>query len=67
MYPSGTLILRLFQEPRVFDLDYRPLAADDVCDFARGVVLAVDAGLIGIRRGVAGGDDVGQREEIMIG
>jgi len=31
------------------------------------VGLAVDVGFIGIRRGVVGGDDGGQREELVIG
>jgi hypothetical protein len=61
-HSSAPFILPFFQEPWVFDLGRRAFAAKDVCDFPRGVGLAIDVRLVRIRRGVAGDDEDGQRE-----
>src|ERR1044071_4875352 len=50
---AEAFVLRLGEEPRVFDFRRWPFAAQHVGDFARGVGLAVDVRFVRVGRGVA--------------
>jgi hypothetical protein len=64
LYAGESFILRLGQQPRIFDLCRWPFAAQDIRDFSCGMGLAVDVGFVGVFGSVAGDDDDGQRESL---
>src|SRR5712692_8440474 len=66
-HPPESLLLRFGHQPRIFDFRGWSFAAEHVCDFARGVGLALDVGFVGVRCRVASDDDVGKREDFMVG
>ena len=65
-HPAKSLILCFGQQPRIFDLCRWASAAQYADDFSGGVALAVDVGFVGVSRGVAGDDDVGEHGAISI-
>ena len=67
LHPAESFILRLRQQPRIFDFRGWPFAGEHVGDFARRMGLAVDVRFVRVGCGVASNDHIRQREQFMIG